>query len=289
MAEYSMFWQTGTTGDGAAAGYTEAQTMAFFEHLFLKDITAEGVLLGYGNNLGAIVVPGATPYITIKTGAATVKGLHYWNTANLNKSLTKPAIGDTGFRIVVRATGSITREVRLAAVQNTDGVAAIPALTQDVGFPASGMWEIPLYEGVIDTSGDIWTDAGKGTAGVTDDRAICRANMHASAVVQRQGGSIPNWNDPGIVNFLASANKLQVGTFEATAGGTPSQTETITFPEAFFSDPIVLVQGFAGSALLVFDVQDTSTTDFDVLIATISGGNITVNPIFFWVALGGVA
>lgn len=174
MAEYSMLWETGTTGDGAAAGYTEAQTTGLFHHTLVNDLTDEGVLKGYLNALDATPDNDpAAPVVEIDTGGAWVYGFHYWQDAAQDLAITLPAVGDTGFRIVLRASYAPTRTVRLAVLMNTDGVAAIPAVTQTVNTT----WEISLYTGVVDTSGDIWTDATKTVAGVTDTRVYCHANI----------------------------------------------------------------------------------------------------------------
>ncbi len=174
MTEASMLWATSTTGDGAVTGYSEDSTTGLFHRTLIGDLTAEGPLKNYLNELGITATNHAvTPYVTRATGAAWLYGFHYWDAASLNINLTLPVVGDTGFRVVLRATHGTTRTVRADVVMNTDGVSGIPALTQTAGT----LWEISLASGVVDTSGDIWTTAGKTVAGVTDLREFVHPNI----------------------------------------------------------------------------------------------------------------
>lgn len=178
MTEISMLWATSTTGDGAVAGYSEDYTTGLFHHTLINDLTAEGPLKNYLNALAVTATShAATPYVTVDTGAAWLYGFHYWNDAALDINVTLPVVGDTGFRVVLRATYGVTRTVRAAVVMNTDGVAAIPALTQTAGT----LWEISLASGVVDTNGDIWMTAAKSVAGVTDLRTFVHPNIEVNA------------------------------------------------------------------------------------------------------------
>lgn len=185
MTFSSILWQTSTTGDGAAAGYTQAQTIRMFSNLLLNDMTDEGVLKNYANQLAETVNHGAAPTIDIDTGGAWIKGFPAWSEASENLAVTIPLVGDTGFRVVARASGGVTRTFRLAVLMNTDGVSALPALTQDATFPsgAGTLWEIPLYSGVVDTSGDMWETAAKLVAGVTDDKIFCHPNIEVETAM----------------------------------------------------------------------------------------------------------
>jgi hypothetical protein len=169
-----MLWQTGTTGDGAASGYTQTQTTEMFWKTLISDLTDEGPLKNYVNELIVTATNHAvTPYVSVDTGAAWIYGFFYWNTASVDLNLTLPVVGDTGFRVVLRATYGVTRTVRLALLESADGVAGIPALTQTAGT----LWEISLASGVVDTNGDIWKTAAKGVAGVTDLREFVHPNI----------------------------------------------------------------------------------------------------------------
>ena len=288
MAEYSMLWQTGTTGDGAAAGYTEEQTRALFEGLFVYDNTEEGVSPAYGNRLSGTAVSGGSPKVTIGTGAALLKGLYYWSTAAKDLSLTKPSVGDTGFRVVLRGSGPTTRTLRLAVIMNSDGVAAIPALTQDAGFPgtASTTWEIPLFEGVVDTSGDIWTDAGKGTAGLTDDRGFLLGL--SPTIYRRQGGDAVNWITAGTSDYLPVAPIIQCGVIHWTGSINYYGGVDLTFPVAFGGNPIVMANGLGDAITTFADPPLITTTGCKIWWKNALMNNITDLDIA-WIAIGPAA
>jgi len=61
-----------------------------------------------------------------------------------------PSIGPTGAAVVLRADW-LTREVRIALIQNADGVIAIPAVTQTAGV----RWEIQLASLIVLVGGGI--------------------------------------------------------------------------------------------------------------------------------------
>uniref|UniRef100_UPI003220438E hypothetical protein n=1 Tax=Thermogutta sp. TaxID=1962930 RepID=UPI003220438E len=74
MAEFSLFWTTGTTGDGANP-YTDAQLFAWLRRTFNSDMYADrGPLKGYRGELA--VTPG-TGKVTVADGAAYVYGIPY--------------------------------------------------------------------------------------------------------------------------------------------------------------------------------------------------------------------
>jgi len=169
MAQDSIFWTTDGTGDGDSLGISEERRRTMNDFFNVSDNTTMGVLSNILNELSATVTDngaGTSDDIVINTGAGMCYGFRYENDASVTLTPTKPAVGDTGGRVVLRADWT-AQTVRLALVENTDGTAAIPALTQT----ASTTWEIPLYSYVIETDGDI-KDTG-GTAGqVTDTRSF---------------------------------------------------------------------------------------------------------------------
>lgn len=190
MTQKSLFWFTdgftGATGDGAAP-YTQEEFRLNNQALYGQNFANMGVWSGIANEL---IVSGSSSPLSVDTGRATVYGFPYWNTATVSQTVTTPSVGDTGGMIVLRADFA-TATVRVAVVLNSDGNAAIPALTQSAGVT----WEIPLAEFVVDTSGNIWTDSGKGTAGVTDTRrfAVSPLSMGArlrTTLIGGGGGSV---------------------------------------------------------------------------------------------------
>lgn len=162
MAEFSMLWETQRgVGDGEYT-YDQLEANNFYSALFTRTPVTQGVMKGILNELE---VSGSTSPLAVATGYGFCHNFMYWADSIQNETVTTPTVGDTGGRIILRANWALN-EVRSTALLNTDGNNAIPALTQTAGTT----WEIGLASFVIDTSGNIWTDSGKGTAGVTDTR-----------------------------------------------------------------------------------------------------------------------
>lgn len=148
MAERSRFWTTNNTGDGPSSGYSTSDWEKIVRHWFNGGDEANGgVLFGVGSLLA---VSGASSPLSLAAGAAIVYGKYYENDAALNLAITTPVVGVTGFRVVLRVNWA-AQTVRAFAVRNTDGLSAIPALTQSAGTT----WEISLATGTIATNGAI--------------------------------------------------------------------------------------------------------------------------------------
>ena len=160
--EFSMLWETQTgTGDGANS-YTQQQSNDYFRYFDLQDPATQGVALN-GGGLDSLEVTGTSMPLDVASGAA-VCWLRYWNDAATTVTVAPP-VSDTGGRVVLE-TDWATNTTRLVVLLNTVGNTAAPALTQTVGV----IWQVPLASFVIDSSGDVWTDSGKLTAGVVDER-----------------------------------------------------------------------------------------------------------------------
>jgi hypothetical protein len=167
MAEDSLFWTTSDTGDGAAAGYTQAEINTWLRMMMVGDTADEGVAKGYENEL-AVTNPSGRD-LSVNTGGAWVYGFPYWNTAAVTLSLTHPTTGTTGWRVVVRADWT-AQTVRVALKESADGTATAPALTQT----ANTTWEISLATGTI-TTGDV--------IAVTDTRVFVHPNIEVDAAM----------------------------------------------------------------------------------------------------------
>jgi hypothetical protein len=152
MTESSRYWNTNNVGDGPTAGFDRDAVAGWLRNIWARG--GSGVLRGVLNELAAT---GTASPIAVNTGAAIVYGLYYWNTASVNLTVTTPSVGTTGGRVILRASWS-AQTVRLVAVRNTDGVAAIPSLTQTPGTT----YEISLATFTITTGGVI---------SLTDDRS----------------------------------------------------------------------------------------------------------------------
>ena len=147
MAENSILWTTGTSGDGTST-YTQTQTTDAFRDLFVSDNYAtQGVLVGNG---GELAVTGTSTPVAVASGAAVVYGFLYRNTAAVTFAVATPVVGTTAHRIVLRADYS-ARTVRLAKLSATDGVNTPPAVTQI----ANTTWEISIATLSITTGGVI--------------------------------------------------------------------------------------------------------------------------------------
>lgn len=165
MTEKSWPWSTvAALGDGAAE-LNEALSREFLATYFLVQNPAlEGVSKGV---LGELAVTGAASPLAVAAGSAVCYGL-YINDAVVNPTVSTPAVGTTGGRVVLQTnwggTGGAGLEARtrIAVKKSADGVAAIPALTQVFGTT----WEVSLATFTITTGGAIT---------VTDARVFRRA------------------------------------------------------------------------------------------------------------------
>lgn len=166
MAEASRFWTSGT-GDGPSGGYTMTEFYDFVRRLITTDMEAsQGVLRGVANELA---VSGTSSPLSVAIGAAMVYGLFYENTAALNLTVATPITGTTGGRVNLKADWT-AQTVRAVVQMNTDGTAAIPALTQTAGSE----WNIPLATFTINTAGVIT---------LTDARVFCEFATYFGATL----------------------------------------------------------------------------------------------------------
>ncbi len=267
MSESSMLWETGSIGDGAAP-YTEAQTIALFRRLFIGDQQAsQGVLAGYLNNLA--VSSGAADQITVATGAAMVYGIPYENDASLNKAITRPVVNTTGVRVVLRADYA-AQTVRVVAIRNTDGVAAIPALTQI----ADTTWEISLATATITTAGAVT---------VTDDRSYCR--YPSSLIADRQGGSATRWDTTGTTSYKAGSMKIEVGAITWTGAAAASGNINITHATPFANIAMYFATAASFDGKVNVTVSPTSGTVATLYWETTDGSTKVSVPIN-WMAIG---
>lgn len=158
MAEKSIFWTTGATGDGASS-YTQAEVIRWMRQMWLGDNTDEGVQKNYENELSA---SGATTPVVINTGAAVVYGFPYWNTTTVNVAIPTPA-GSTRVDLIVLRADWTAQTVRITRIAGTEG-AGPPALTQTDGV----LWDLPLWQASITTGGAIT---------LTDQRVFVHPNI----------------------------------------------------------------------------------------------------------------
>ncbi len=154
MAESSIFWTTGATGDGALP-YTMAQVTAWLRRTFTPGQTNGGILKGYGSELA---VSGTSSPVTVATGAAQVYGFPYENDSAATVAIPTPSGATRIDRIVLRASWA-AQTVRITRIAGTEEGGA-PSLTQTPGTT----YDIPLAQVSITTGGVIT---------VTDQRVFC--------------------------------------------------------------------------------------------------------------------
>jgi hypothetical protein len=215
MAQKSLFWSTGSTGDGLTT-YTQTEILDWLTRTFLVDTTIQGVVAGYLNKLA---VSGTASPISIASGAAVVAGIPYSNSTSTTLTIATPTTGTTGHRIVLRADYT-AQTVRVVDIASSDGTSAIPALTQSAG----SVWDISLASLTITTGGVIT---------VTDLRNYIYPH---GPLYYRQGGSSTVWSTAGTTNqSVNTAVKIEFGVIALSVG----VATDITFPSAFSQAPII--------------------------------------------------
>ena len=157
MAETSIFWTTGATGDGATA-YTQAQCILWLRKTFCGSAN-EGVNKDVDNELA---VTGTSSPVAVASGEAYVYGFPYFSTASEDIAIPTPAANTRIDRIVLRANWS-AQTVRITRIAGTEG-AGVPSLVQTDGTT----WDIPLAQCSITTGGVIT---------VTDEREFIHPNI----------------------------------------------------------------------------------------------------------------
>jgi len=173
MTETSFFWTTNDTGDGVAAGYSQAAMFNIFRGLFAKSSSAGGVSPDYANELA---VSGASSPVAVATGAAVVYGIPYVNDAQVNVAIPTPTTSTRIDRIVLRASWA-AQTVRVTRIAGSEGGAA-PSLTQSAGTT----WDIPLAQVSITTGGVITVTDERQWLSVVGDGDVTTAKIADGAV-----------------------------------------------------------------------------------------------------------
>lgn len=309
MAERSQFWTTSTTGDGTTT-ISEAQTIEWF-----RDITApfasagphtsEGVYFGL---LGELAVTGAATPVSVAAGGATAEGYYYKSDAAVAVAIPTPAAATRIDRIVLRASHSTTRTVRVTRIAGVEAAGVPPALVQIAGTT----WDIPLANVSITTLGVITvTDARtfcyfatKVKTSMLDDQAVTTAKLADLGVTlaklaadsvddtkagnrvpqtrRRQGGSATDWSVIGTTLQTVAMNRMTGGAIQWTGGATSASTKSVSFPEAFSNPPLVVVVSDDPNVNVAADTINAS--GFVIEWQAISGTEVSIN--FYWFAWG---
>jgi hypothetical protein len=163
-----MPWTSSGDGDGPVAGHGVELARRFFRHMWLSDPTVQCVVVGALNELAAS--HDTASEIDVATGAALVYGTFLWNDAAV--TLTLAGVGADTAGIVVAGmdwTGGVTGTAQtgyIRAVQAAGGSTTFP--TPDQSDLTN--WEVEIARYIVDSSGDVFTDVGKGTPGPRDTR-----------------------------------------------------------------------------------------------------------------------
>ncbi len=99
MAQKSIMWTTGATGDGLNP-YTMSEVTTWLRQTFIPGQTNGGVVQGEG---GGLAVTGSSSPVNVATGGAYVYGFPYWNDAVEQVAIPTPTANTRVDRIVLRA------------------------------------------------------------------------------------------------------------------------------------------------------------------------------------------
>jgi len=213
-------------------------------------------------NLATVASP-----VAVGAGRAIVYGFPYDSSANINVVIPTPVINTTGYRIVLRASWA-AQTVRLTLISSADGVAALPAITQNAGVT----WDINLL-GVTCTVAGVLV--------VTDERNyITMGNMLAT---DRRGDHQTEWLNRSVAPTdwsVPSPLEVQFGIeYEvlgvATATGRVVITLPHTAPDTYrffglanvFGEPTGAPGTFVALSAALRESPDPGITDINVLWA----------------------
>lgn len=237
MGEFSLFWPTGTTGDGTST-YTDSQLFAWLRRTFNSDMYADrGPLKGYN---GELAVTAGVGKVTVATGAAYVYGIPYELDAALDVTIPTPVANTRVDRIVLRADWT-AKTVRVTRIAGTEGAGA-PAITQTPG----SVYDVKLAQVSITTGGVIT---------VTDERQFCR---FASEVASEN-----------LADGAVTAAKLASNSVGSTALADGAVTSNKLAAAAVASDK--LAAGAVGSTALADGAVVTAKLATGVLSADATG------------------
>lgn len=309
MAEKAIPWTGNGTGDGTSGGYTALEWSEMWRRLFLGgQETTAGVLRGVGSELA---VAGVTSPLSVGTGSAVAYGKVYTNDTALTLTVATPTVGTTGGHVILRLDWA-AQTVRAVAVRNTDGLSAIPSLTQST----STQWEIRLATFTIATNGAITlTDARQylhmatkvsqamldtdsvGTPQLLDNAVTTtkilndavdntKVGLRVPQFVRRRGGDATQWATVGsdVVGNDRTPGMViaQGGSITIAAGGGASGMVTVNFPQAFSATPLVLLTPMTPGVYLSASVVYTNRVQIEW---TFPGANLATL-LVMWLAIG---
>lgn len=145
MTEISFYWDGAITGD--AGPFTFDITSKVWRGLFSRQDNS-GILSTFGSEL---IVEGSTNAVVIGTGVALVFGSFYKNDSALSVTVSTPISNPRIDTIVLQKIWG-TQTTRIAKLTGNEAASPTsPTITQNDG----SVWEIPLADVSVDTSGNI--------------------------------------------------------------------------------------------------------------------------------------
>lgn len=307
MSEFSLWWPTGGTGDGASP-YSSTQITDWLRRTFLNVPASEGVLPNFGSTLA---VTGSSSPLHVADGAAVVYGYPYTNSASVSVTVPTPTGGTTGHRVVLRATWGTTQTVRIALISSANGNSSYPALTQVAGTT----WEIPLANLTITTGGVITINDARSlchfntmvsssmleSLAVTADKlapnSVIAAKIPDSSITKSKfavpiishakhlGGSYLDLSFPGTTAYDLPGSNLYMQTGCSAISADPGNTMTITFPYAFSYLPMFFFTPISGQNGNGIEPGITISTTGVILKANGNSYHGVIN----WMAIGYLA
>lgn len=309
MTESSIFWTTGSTGDGASP-YTQAQCILWLRQTFCG-ADNEGVLKDYLNELATT---GASSPVATNTGGAYVYGFPYNNSVSVNTAIPTPSSNTRIDLIVLRASWA-AQTIRITRIAGSEGGGA-PSLTQTDGTT----WDIPLAQASITTGGTItvtdtreflhpniavdgdmidddavdsqhYTDGSIDTAHIgnlqvtlaklaADSVDDTKAGSRVPQFYRRQGNDASSWAGAGSTTYTPGAVRMQAGALSISGNG------AVTFPQAFSQIPLVFATSRSTTAVHA-TIFGPSTTGFTIYIWKADGDpHTTPVTVVHWRAIG---
>lgn len=224
MAEFSGPFTNGQTDGGpwSVANWWQAFRI-------LTGLTASDAGVTRAGNRLRVTSPSADQ-VTVATGHAILRGTVYENDAAKTLTATRPAVGTTGKRVVLRkdiANGG----VRLVVKASADGTAALPALTDD-----ADTLEISLASFQHTTAGAI--------NALTDERTLLTLGGGAGMIVARG----MDWIDSIAQRYVAAFNGTEIIASGASTADLLDQGWRASGVTAVNSDPSGAATGDFDSA-----------------------------------------
>jgi len=254
MTQTSRFWWENAVGDAADAPWdTEEITRFVLLALHRYSERTEAMVLGGILNELEVVDAGSN-VVRVQSGYAVVDGTIYYNSGNVDQTLTPPGGGTDYYRIILRKSWSAQTVIVTKLGPAAGG--PYPSLTQTY----LTTWEVNLADLTL-TSGGVMT--------ITDQRKITSAGGYQRLIV------------PSGSSYI----HIQCGTIQWTGAAIDRAIMPVTFPTPFDSTPTCFTNiRHSGGKYSCVDSVNTTTLN---IFWRSDDGNMTAVDLF-WLAIGEV-